>query len=234
MKRIKHDGTASLFKPEQLEQSGSPAAPAPLKDRSSRLATMVAFPFGKRPDESASAFAAFKTYLKLGPHRSLPAVALELGKRPRLVEKWAARFDWPARVAVCAAHLAELERLAIEAAAIEEPVAWEKTHEGIRRELWQEAEATLDLVRKARARWEASDKVPGFEAMARLLELAFKMKRFAAGMPGENEESHTMVTGKVSMEWEAAIRKAYGQAESGADSPEANPPTVVDVEEVKP
>ena len=46
--------------------------------------------------------------------------------------------------------------------------------------------------------------------MARMLELAFKLKQFATGMPSEIKETHTHVTGKVSVEWEAAIRKAYG------------------------
>ncbi len=66
------------------------------------------------------------------------------------------------------------------------------------------------MVRKARERWEKSGRTPGFEGMARMLELAFKLKQFAAGMPSEIKETHTLVTGKVSVEWEAAIRKAYG------------------------
>jgi hypothetical protein len=67
--------------------------------------------------------------------------------------------------------------------------------------------------------------------MARMLELAFKLKQFAAGMPGEIKETHTQVTGKVSVEWEAAIRKAYGVvANAETLKPEMPKEEVVDVE----
>ena len=73
--------------------------------------------------------------------------------------------------------------------------------------------------------------------MARMLDLAFKLKQFAAGMPAEIKEVHNLHAGKVSLEWEEAIRKAYQVA-----APPANesgpavetPATVIDVEEVKP
>ena len=52
-----------------------------------------------------------------------------------------------------------------------------------------------------------------------MLDLAFKLKQFAAGMPSEIKEVHNLHAGKVSVEWEEAIRKAYA---------------VVDVQEVKP
>jgi hypothetical protein len=41
--------------------------------------------------------------------------------------------------------------------------------------------------------------------------MAFKLKQFAASMPTEIKEVHQRVSGSVSLEWEAAIRKAYGQ-----------------------
>ena len=60
--------------------------------------------------------------------------------------------------------------------------------------------------------------------MARMLDLAFKLKQFAAGMPSEIKEVHNLHAGKVSIEWEEAIKKAYGQKAE----------TIVDVQEVKP
>ena len=86
-------------------------------------------------------------------------------------------------------------------------------------------------------RWEKSGRTPGFEGMARMLELAFKLKQFAAGMPSEIKEVHNLHAGKVSLEWEEAIRKAYDQAELGSNAPagaEAKPETIIDVQEVKP
>jgi hypothetical protein len=187
----------------------------------------MAMEFEQQPREGHKAFAAFKTYLELGPQRSLVQVAEKHGKSKTMIERWSRRFDWPARVEAYVAMLAERERLAIEKLATEGAVEWWKLHEPLRREAWQEAERAIAMVRVARERWEKSQRTPGFEGMARMLELAFKLKQFATGMASEVKETHTHVTGKVSVEWEAAIRKAYGVPELAA------PPGVVDVEEVR-
>ena len=73
--------------------------------------------FEQQPKESAKAFAAFSLYLNLGAERSTAAVGKKLGKSEGLIERWAAKFDWTARVQSYAAHFALVERGAIEAAA---------------------------------------------------------------------------------------------------------------------
>jgi len=85
------------------------------------------------------------------------------------------------------------------------------------------------MVDKAFERWEKSSRTVGFVGMARKLEVAFKLRQFAAGMPSEIKETHTHVTGRVSVEWEAAIRKAYGVTENV----ETLKGAVVEVEEVR-
>jgi hypothetical protein len=180
--------------------------------------------FEQQPRESNKAFAAFKTYLDLGAERSLVLAASKVAKSKTMMEKWSRKFDWPARVQAYMAHLAEAERLAIQGMAHEKAVEWHQTHEGVRREAWREAEETIAMVRQARAEWQENGRTPGWEGMARMLELAFKLKQFAAGMPSEIKEVNTHVTGKVSVEWEAAIRKAYGVVEQ--------PAGVIEVEEV--
>jgi len=192
-------------------------------------------PFEQQPREGNRAFAAFQTYLELGAQRSLATVAVQHGKSKAMMERWSRKFDWPARVQAYAAHIASVERQAIESLAVEHAVEWEKTHESVRREAWAEAEKTIALVRTARERWEKSGRVPGFEGMARMLELAFKLKQFAAGMPSEIKEVQTNITGKIDVDWEIAIRKAYGVAAPPAIvTAEPKTETVVDVEEVKP
>ena len=176
--------------------------------------------FEQQPRESAKAFAAFKAYLDLGSERSLAAVGAKLGKSKRMMEKWSRKFDWSSRVQAQAAHLAEIERRAIESVAVAEAVEWAKTREPLKREAWREAELTIAMVRQAREEWMANGRVPGWEGMARMLELAFKLKQFAAGMPSEVKTVSMEVTGKIDVEWEIALRKVYGGAE------------VVDVEEV--
>jgi len=63
-------------------------------------------PFERLPRESEKAFAAFSLYLSLGPQRSLAEVAQKLHKSVTMLGRWSAKFDWPARVAAHAAHLA--------------------------------------------------------------------------------------------------------------------------------
>lgn len=187
----------------------------------------TALVFEQQPRESNKAFAAFKTYLDLGAERSLAVTADKLGKSKRMMEKWSRKFDWTARVQARAAHLATVEREAIESRAVEKAVAWEKTHESVRREAWAEAEETIAMVRKAREEWIAKGRLPGWEGMARMLELAFKLKQFAAGMPSEIKEVKTHLTATIDVEWDIAIRKAYGREKIAATPP------VVDVEAVE-
>ena len=188
--------------------------------------------FEQQPKEGAKAFAAFRAYLEMGPERSLEAVAQKFAKSSRLMKRWSSKFDWTARVAAHAAHLGELERVAIQGLALEKAVEWEKTHEPVRREAWREAEETIAMVRKAREQWLAKGRTPGWDGMARMLELAFKLKQFAAGMASEIKEVNTHVTGTIDVEWEIAIRKAYGPKGEVQSGPSDGP--VVDVEEVKP
>ena len=186
----------------------------------------TALVFERQRRESSKAFAAFQAYLELGEERSHALVAKQLGVSRRMIHKWSKKYGWMDRIAGRDAYLAEVERMAIEKVAIEKAVEWWKLHEPIRRQAWQEAERAIAMVRRARERWEKSGRIPGLEGMARMIELAFKLKQFAAGMPSEIKETHTHVTGKVSVAWEAAIRRAYGLADK--------PAAVVEVEEVKP
>lgn len=180
--------------------------------------------FERQRRESSKAFAAFKTYLDLGPDRTHALVAEKLGVSTRMVNKWSTKYGWLERVAARDAYIADVERLAIERVAVEHAVEWWKLHEPTRRLAWQKAEQAIKLVEKACERWEKSGRTVGFEGMARMLDLAFKLKQFATGMPSEIKEVHNLHAGKVSLEWEEAIKKAYGE----------QPKPVVDVEEVKP
>jgi hypothetical protein len=178
----------------------------------------------RQAQENSKAWRAWQTYFDLGPERSLAKTARLLNHSKSMVKRWCRRFGWAARVQARETQLAEMQRRAIEAVAVERAVEWERLHEPTKRQAWEEAEANIAMVRKAREEWMAKGKLPGWEGMARMLELAFKLKRFAAGMPSEIKEVNANVKGKISVEWEEAIRKAFGL-------PEGAP--VVDVEEVQ-
>jgi hypothetical protein len=190
--------------------------------------------FEQQPRESAKAFAAFREYLELGPERSLDMVAQKLSKSATVIKRWSAKYDWQMRIRAHAAHLAEVERLAIEKVSTEKAVEWAKTHEAIRREAWREAEEAIAMVRKARADWMAKGRVPGWEGMARMLELAFKLKQFAAGMPSEVKEVHGEFVAKLDDEWEEILRKAYGKPEPVVDVECTPQPALPAAKEEKP
>lgn len=184
--------------------------------------------FERQPKESAKAFAAFSAYFGLGPDRTLSAAAAKVGKSKRMMEKWSRRWNWPGRLTAQAAYVAEIERAAIERQAVAKAVEWAKMTEAVRREAWLEAERTIALVRRARERWEASTRTPGFEGIARMTEVAFKLKQFATGMPSDIKEVNTLVTGTVDVDWEIALRRGYPRAGEGPEPPSGG--KVVDVE----
>lgn len=188
--------------------------------------------FEQQSRESAKAFAAFRTYLELGPERSLATVAAKLGKSKTMMERWSRRFDWPARVQAHAAHLALVEREAIESLAMEKAVDWTKVHEAVKVAEWQRHKKLIALADEMLARWEKNKAKCGtLEGIARVLELATKLGRLAAGMPTEVKEVNTTMKATIDVDWEIAIRKAYGQAQPAPGiETTANDPAVVDVE----
>jgi hypothetical protein len=194
----------------------------------------MALAFEQQPKESDKAFAAFSLYLSLGSERSIDEVARKLNKSRTIIGRWSGRWQWVDRVAAHAAHLAVIEREAIEGLAVERAVEWSKVHEVVKIAEWQRHKKLIALADEMIARWEKNQTKCGtLEGIARVLELATKLGRLAAGMPTEVKEVNTTVTGTVDVDWEIAIRKAYGPA-----SPPPPPPppagAVVDVEEVKP
>ena len=190
--------------------------------------------FEQQERESNRAFAAFRTYLELGPERSLATVAERVGKSKTMVERWSRRFDWPARVEAHAAHVADAERRAIEALAVERAVEWDKVHEAVKIAEWQRHKKLIALADEMIARWEKNKAKCGtLEGIARVLELATKLGRLAAGMPTEVKEVNTTVKATIDVEWEIAIQKAYRVAAPPANAPAAATGAVVDVEEVK-
>jgi hypothetical protein len=188
-------------------------------------------PFEQQPREGNKPYEAFRVYLEMGTDRSLEAVRVKCGKSARLIQRWSGKFDWPGRVQAYHAHVAEVERKAIESMAVEKAVEWASMHEALKRQMWRKAEEAIAMFEKAQEEWLEKGRLPGWEGMARMLELAFKLKQMAAGLPTEVKEINTHVTGTIDVEWEIAIRKAYGEkAESGKQKAET---VVVDVEEVK-
>jgi hypothetical protein len=168
--------------------------------------------FEQQPRESAKAFAAFSVYLNMGTQRSLEAVGQKLGKSKVLIERWSAKYDWSARTAAHGAHLAVLERQAVEVMAQAKAIGWAKRREAILETEWDLHEKAIAAAKKALTTFMAKENAyANLSDIARMLEVASKMGRLAAGMATD----HTEVTGEVNvsvdLEFEAALKKAYGK-----------------------
>jgi hypothetical protein len=187
----------------------------------------MALSFEQQPKESAKAFSAFKTYLDLGAERSLAAVAEKHGKSKTMIERWSRRWNWQERISAHGQHLALVEREAIESVAMEKAVDWSRTHEALKIAEWQRHKKLIALADEMILRWEKNTAKCGtLEGIARVLELATKLGRLAAGLPTEVKEVNTTMKATIDVDWEVAIRKAYGQAVPAPHE------SVVDVEEV--
>jgi hypothetical protein len=139
-------------------------------------------------------------------------VGQKLGKCTVVIEKWSAKFDWPARVQAHASHLAAVERTATEALTRVKAAEWVMRQETHREEEWKIRGELLEMAREAIARWKANEKRCGsLEGIARLLELASKLGRLASGMATDKTEVSGEVDVNFRMEIEAAIKKVYAE-----------------------
>ena len=180
--------------------------------------------FEKQPLESERAFAAFSLYLSLGPQRGLREVARKLDKSLTVVGDWSKKFDWPARVAAHSAHLAMVEREAIEAAARQNAAVWETREQKLKETEWEMHEAAIAAAKKGLAAYMEKDKVyANLADIARMLEIASKLGRLATGL-GDGAQRKGDDLPAVRVEVTVALEKIYG---------EPIPGEIVDVEEVQ-
>jgi hypothetical protein len=170
-------------------------------------------PFEQQPRESAKAFAAFSLYLSLGAERSTAAVAKKLAKSEQLVRRWSAKFGWTDRVAAHGAHLAIVEREAVEAAARGKAAEWEKREQQLRETEWTMHERAIAAAKRGLDAYMEKDKVyANLADIARMLEIASKLGRLATGLDKSNGETAD-VPQTLRVEVTVALEKIYGQAE---------------------
>ena len=180
--------------------------------------------FEKQPRESEKAFAAFSLYLSLGPQRSLETVAQKFAKSSRLLKRWSVKYDWQARVAAHGAHLAIVEREAIEAVARGKAAEWESREQKLRETEWQMHEAAIAAAKKGLAAYMEREKVyANLADIARMLEIASKLGRLATGLGTDGERHNGDDLPTMRVEVTVALEKIYG---------EPIPGEIVDVEAV--
>ena len=240
-----HDAHMALAEPQsakpvnwakryhQLRAANAPSPSAPPSSLPSTINHQPSATWEQQPGEGDKAFSVFSAYLALGPERSLSKAAKATGRTTDQLGHWSQRWHWPARAAAYHAHLAAIERHATEDLVRAKSQDWAKMHESVRREAWAEAEDLIALARHLKARWRNCDRLPALDTILRALELAFKLKQFAAGMPSEITEVNTTVSGAdggpISIEIDAALDRVYGQPLPGevVDVQELHPPSTI-------
>ena len=169
--------------------------------------------FEQQPRESAKAFAAFSLYLNLGPQRSTAEVAKKLAKSEQLIRRWSAKFAWTDRVAAHGAHLAIIEREAVEAVARSKAAEWEKRETQLRETEWAMHERAIAAAKRGLDAYMEKDKVyANLADIARMLEIASKLGRLATGLDKSNGETADEPQ-TLRVEVTVALEKIYGQAE---------------------
>ena len=186
--------------------------------------------FEQQPRESAKAFAAFSLYLSLGAERSTAAVAMKLAKSEQLVRRWSAKFGWTDRVAAHAAHLAVVEREAIEATVRGRAAIWERREQALKETEWAMHERAIAAAKRGLDEYMKREKVyANLADIARMLEIASKLGRLATGRGTDGERRNGDDLPTVRVEVTVALEKIYGEPLPG----EVAAPPIVDVEEVK-
>jgi len=145
----------------------------------------------------------------------LAAVAQKLSKSEQLLKRWSAKFDWPARVAAHAAHLAVVERGAIEATARGKAAEWEKRETQLRETEWSMHERAIAAAKRGLDAYMDKDNVyANLADIARMLEIASKLGRLATGLDKSNGEQRDGdgLPG-LRVEVTVALEKIYGEPE---------------------
>jgi hypothetical protein len=172
-------------------------------------------PWERRSNEYVKAYEAFKMYADLGSRRSARRVWERLGKSRALIERWSARHQWTERAKAWDEDQDKQRRKAEDSAMKAEAVNWAKRKQQSRESDWELAES---LRAKARAMLEypiakrtilegdgtvhVHPQKFSLGSVARMLEVASKLSRLAAGMFTEKVErsrldNHPVATGKV-------------------------------------
>jgi hypothetical protein len=101
---------------------------------------------------------------------------------------------------------------------------WLKRQQLVREEEWSLHDELIRAGREALKRFHERGKGATLGDIARLLELASKLGRLSSGLATDRTEVTGEDGGPIRVEFEAALKKVYGQAEPAL--------TIVDVEEI--
>lgn len=170
--------------------------------------------------ETDKAYAAFKTYLDLGPDRSLRQVANRLGKNHKVIIRWAHDFNWRERVRAHSARQTQLERETADSLLRAKLTDWAQRQIEQREAEWHWRTELLQVAEDIVARWRAKpERFESLASLAKILDLASKLGRLSSGLATEHQELSGPNGGAIPLEISAALDKIYGPKPAAVTEP---------------
>jgi hypothetical protein len=170
----------------------------------------------RQPGEAPTDFTAFIAYLRLQGRRSHRVVATRTGRSLGAVRRLSARFNWPARVAAFEARLADASQDALDLLVRSTSTRTTADFERLRSAEFLLAQRVLHEARRwLRLASDPRRRETSLGQVCRVIELATKLGRLAAGMPTgdqprrrpRREDAPGFWTGPSA---EEALEKVYG------------------------
>jgi hypothetical protein len=156
------------------------------------------------PDEPAADYAVFLEYWRHGTTVRQRILAEKLGISPSRFSRLKRRWRWEERIMAHQSSIPVLPDI---------PEEWLARREDTRQAEWDEHLETMEAAREALARWRASDKIPSFAEIAKMIDLSSRLARLATGMPLHHAQLTGQNGGPIRIEFEAALKRVYGEPE---------------------
>jgi len=164
--------------------------------------------FEQLPSETGKAYAAFVSYLSLGPERTFEATAKKIGKCVACVVRWKKKNNWEERAKAHDAHMAGVQLKLEETIIRGKMVEWTKRAQELKELEWEAAKKgiarVIEFLNKPPARMSVRD-------AAQLLDVASKVGRLATGLATEHKEITGQDGGPIQIELTSALNKVYGE-----------------------
>lgn len=142
-------------------------------------------PYDQRTDESAKAYAAFRTYCEMGSDRAMRAVAKKLSKSLTIIGRWGSHHEWAERTRAWDGDQLIRQRLAEDDAVKSEAEKWAKR----RIEIVERDYELGQLLQKKAKQILARKGIRATIAQASRASVdGSKLQRLAAGLHTERQE----------------------------------------------
>ena len=173
------------------------------------------FLWSLQPNESAADYQLFAAWLQLPPPRRSRKAATASGCSLYRLRKLSARHNWKTRAAAFDNHRANAASLALDQLLREETLSWKERAERFRLQEWLLHEEMLQAATLAAREIQKRPGRASLNDVVKLYDLASVLGRRACGLPLDPTAAAEPEPPSPYLDFEAALRKVYGQDNSG-------------------